>query len=231
MHFEILAEDLSGKRCLEILFPQLRGPNDTFRIISYKGVGRIPKSMKANTDPHKRILLANLPRLLRGYGNTFNGYGSDYEAVVIIVCDLDGRNASGFLEELEALLEECNPQPDTRFCLAIEEGEAWLLGDFPAVKAAYPGAKDGVLSAYVNDSICGTWERLADAVYPGGANALSRKGWQNVGAEKFKWAEDICPRMDIEANHSPSFCSFRDTIRSLRSTTRIARPTELTARR
>ena len=83
------------------------------------------------------------------------------------------------------------------------------------MKSAYPGADDHVLATYVNDSICGTWEKLADAVYPGGARMLSLRGWQGVGAEKARWAEDISPRMDVENNKSPSFCSFRDAIRSL----------------
>ena len=48
--------------------------------------------------------------------------------------------------------------------MAIEEGEAWLLGDIPAIQSVYPNAKNAVLNGYENDSICGTWEKLADAV-------------------------------------------------------------------
>ena len=55
----------------------------------------------------------------------------------------------------------CDPQPETRFCIAIEEGEAWLLGDYQAVEAAYPSVDWNVLRGYRNDEICGTWERLA----------------------------------------------------------------------
>ncbi len=72
-----------------------------------------------------------------------------------------------------------------------------------------------MLAAYVNDSICGTWETLANAVYPGGESALSAKGWQAVGAEKSRWAENITPRMNIEESNSPSFLYFRDTVRAL----------------
>ena len=68
---------------------------------------------------------------------------------------------------------------------------------------------------YVNDSICGTWEKFADAVYPGGAQALSAKGWQAVGAEKSKWAEKVPPHIDISNNNSLSFCYFRDKMREL----------------
>ena len=215
MHVEILVEDLSGKKALDVLVPKIISGQDTFRVHSYKWLGRIPQHMKDATDPSKRILLTNLPKLLKGYGRTFQGYHPSYKAAVVLICDLDERNLQDFLEELRVILNACHPKPEARFCIAIEEGEAWFLGDLPAVKSAYPQADDQVLISYVNDSICGTWEKLADAVYPGGAKALSLKGWQAVGAEKARWADDISPRMDIESNKSPSFCSFRDGIRSL----------------
>ena len=217
MHIEILVEDLSGKRALDVLVPKIIGAQDTFRVHSYRGIGRIPKNMKDASDASKRILLTNLPKLLKGYGRTFQGCAPGYRAAVILVCDLDDKNLKDFLIELHAILDNCHPKPKTHFCIAIEEGEAWFLGDVRAVKSAYPAADDRVLASYVNDSICGTWETLADAVYPGGAKALSNKGWQTVGAEKSRWADDISPRMDPENNASPSFCFFRDRIRSLQT--------------
>ena len=102
------------------------------------------------------------------------------------------------------ILNACNPQPVTRFCFAIEEGEAWFLGDLNAIKSAYPRARDDVLKSYINDSICGTWEKLADAVYQGGASALSAKGWQAVGVEKAKWAEEISSRILLTPKMLPS---------------------------
>lgn len=53
--------------------------------------------------------------------------------------------------------------------------EAWLLGDEKAIEEAYPQAKMPLLRKYVQDSIVGTWEYLADVVYSGGVNALKRK--------------------------------------------------------
>ena len=215
MHIEILVEDLSGKKALEVLVPRIIADHVTFRIHSYRGVGRIPRHMKDAAEANKRILLTNLPKLLKGYGRTFQGYPPNYRAAVIFVCRLYDRSRIRFLAELNTILNACQVRPETHFCIAIEEGEAWLLGDVGAVKAAYPSADDFVLDSYVNDSICGTWEKLADAVYPGGAKALSRKGWQAVGAEKARWAEEIPPRMDVENNASPSFCYFRSELRSL----------------
>jgi hypothetical protein len=214
MHFEILVEDASGKKMLEILLPKILGDGHTSRVIAYRGVGRIPKDMRDSKDAGKRILLDNLPRLLKGYGRTFPSYG-DNGAAVILVCDLDDKCLKSFREELFGILNNCHPKPEARFCIAIEEGEAWLLGDLPAVNEAYPKAKNAILSSYVNDSICGTWEKLADAIYNGGSSTLAALGFYAVGEEKSKWAEAISPRMDISNNNSPSFCYFRNKLLEL----------------
>ncbi len=204
MHFEILVEDQSGKKALDILVPKIVGNAHTFIVHPYKGIGRIPKNMRDSGDASKRILLENLPKLLKGYGKTQAGR-RDFSEVVILVCDLDDKCMKTFREELNNILNACNPMPETRFCFAIEEGEAWFLGDLHAVKAAYPKAKTAVLNSYVKDSICGTWEKLADAVYPGGSSALVAQGWQAIGVEKSKWAEAISLHMTVENNQSPSF--------------------------
>jgi hypothetical protein len=160
-------------------------------------------------------LLTNLPKLLKGYGRTFAGYPKEYHAAVLLVCDIDDRCRKSFRGELQRILAACHPKPKARFCFAIEEGEAWFLGDLNAVKSAYPSAKGAILAAYKNDSNCGTWEKLADAVYPGGVSALSAKGWQAVGVEKSRWAEAIAPLMNTTENRSPSFCYFRDKLQEL----------------
>ena len=208
MHFEILVEDQSGKKTLDILVPKIIGNAHTFKVRSYKGIGRVPNNLRGKSDPNKRILLDQLPRLLKGYGNTFAHYPPDYLAALILVCDLDDKCLKKFRSELHGILNKCTPKPETRFCIAIEEGEAWFLGDIPAVKTAYPKAKDAHLNSYINDSICGTWEKLADSIYPGGCQALSSLGYKLIGAEKIKWAERIAPLMNVENNKSPSFCYF-----------------------
>ena len=113
------------------------------------------------------------------------------------------------------VLDGCHPKPEAHFCIAIEEGEAWFLGDILAVRTAYPKAENAVLDSYINDSICGTWEKLADAVHPGGSTALYNKGWQAIGEEKSKWADAIAPHMNVTVNNSPSFRYFLETIQEL----------------
>jgi hypothetical protein len=219
MHFEILVEDQSGKKALDILVPKIIDPNHTFVVRAYKGIGRLPKNLKGTSDPSKRILLDRLPKLLRGYGKTFAAYGQNYRAAVIVICDLDDQCLKKFKDELLNLLNQCDPQPLTRFCLAIEEGEAWFLGDLDAIAKAYPNAKFNILNSYNNDSICGTWETLADAIYPGGVKKLLKRGGQEVGRQKSLWAEKITPHMNVTENKSPSFRYFYSKMIDLLSET------------
>ncbi len=126
--------------------------------------------------------------------------------------DSDDKDCVKFKQELLAV---CNPRPQTRFRIAIEESEAWLLGDRAAVKSAYPNTKEVVLDGYVQDSVCGTWEVLADAVHSGGSKSLKKAGYPIAGNVKCDWAKEIAPRMDIDSNRSKSFQVFRDVIRNL----------------
>lgn len=212
MHIEILVEDSSGKKLLEILLPKVLGGNGsvhTWRLHSYKGIGKIPGRLSSNGDPSKRILLEQLPRILRGYGKS-----SGVDAVMVVL-DSDGRNCKEFLRELHKMLAACGKVPVTLFRLAIEEMEAWYLGDRKALLTAYPRVRNDVLTRYKQDSVCNTWELLADAIYPGGAKVIRDKGWPLPGQMKHQWAEQIGPWLDVDRNVSPSFKKLRDGLRRL----------------
>jgi len=173
MHIEILVEDSSGEKLLAQLLPRIlgeQGAPHTWRLKAYKGIGRIPPGLSAKADPAKRMLLDQLPRLLQGYGKT---PGID---AVVVVLDTDRRNCKDFLQELKSVAQDCNPSPRTLFRLAVEEMEAWYLGDREALVKAYPRAKRDVLDRYAQDSVCGTWELLADAVHAGGVAAIKKVG-------------------------------------------------------
>jgi len=212
MHIEVLVEDSSGERLLAQLLPKIlgeQGAPHTWRLKAYKGIGRIPKGLTAKADPARRILLDQLPRLLQGYGKT---PGID---AVVVVLDTDRRDCKAFLQELKSLADSCNPAPPTLFRLVIEEMEAWYLGDRAALLKAFPRAKRDVLDRYVQDSACGTWELLADAVHAGGAAAIKKAGWPLPGQLKHEWAEKIGPFMSLHQNASPSFGKFRDGLSRL----------------
>lgn len=207
MHIEVLVEDSSGEKLLAQLLPHIlgeQGEPHTWRLKAYKGIGRIPQGLTAKADPAKRILLDQLPRLLQGYGKT---PGID---AVVVVLDTDRRDCKAFLQELLSVANQCNPAPNTMFRLAIEEMEAWYLGDRAALLNAFPRAKREVLDRYVQDSVCGTWELLADAVHAGGAAAIKKAGWMESGQFKHELAEKIGPFMSLHQNTSPSFGKFRD---------------------
>jgi hypothetical protein len=210
MHLEILVEDSSGAKLIEILLPKLIGQQSqrpTWRVHPYKGIGRIPPNLSPATDAKKRILLDHLPRILRGYRNT-----PGVDAVVVIL-DCDRRDCVRFLQELKGVAESCDFDQKTIFRLAIEEVEAWYFGDRSAVLKAYPRAKRPVLDAYQQDSICGTWERLAEALAYGRSKSGLRTGERSAGVMKHEWADAIGRLMDVENNASPSFQKLRDGLR------------------
>jgi Domain of unknown function (DUF4276) len=214
MHFEILVEDASGELLLGSLLPKILGKNGdshTWRTHAYRGIGRLPKDLRGKTDPWRRILLDQLPRILAGYGRSL----PSTDAAVVVVVDLDERDCIAFKQELLQIQKRCHPRPKALFRLAIEEMEAWLLGDRNAIVKAFPRAKMHVLHSYRQDSICGTWETLADTLFPGGSPALKAEGYPRIGEEKCKWATLIGPHLDVESNLSTSLRVFRSGLLKL----------------
>ena len=214
MHFEFLVEDASGKIALSALVPKILKSNSgghTFRIIAYRGIGKVPKGLRSGANVQARMLLDQLPRLLQGYGQAQR----NFPAAVVVVVDLDRRDRHAFDLEWTGVLNSCEPAPVTLFGVAIEEMEAWLLGDRAALLRAYSRAKPRVLAGYEQDAICDTWELLADAIHAGGAAALKKEGWPAPGRAKCAWATAVAPHMDVETNQSPSFQAFRDGVRGL----------------
>jgi hypothetical protein len=205
-------EDSSGGKLLGILLPKLLGEYGnphTWRIHSYKGIGKIPKNLAATGDPAKRILMDQLPRILRGLGKTPSIEG------IVVMLDSDARDCAVFLGELKKLAKDCGVLGKTIFRLAMEELEAWYLGDRAALVALYPKIKLKVLDKYIQDSPCGTWELLADAICPGGSATIIEKGWRLAGEVKHEWADKIGSRLDPNRNASPSFAKFCDGVRRL----------------
>lgn len=203
MRIEVLVEDSSGAALMQHLMPKLLGGaaiSHDWRIHDFKGVGRIPKKLTQRSDARVKTLLDKLPKMLEGYGK------AGYEAVLVLV-DTDRRDASAFRRELTRLVEQCPHAPKTIFGLATEEVEAWYFGDRTALLQAYPRADKKVLNAYKQDSVCGTWELLADAVLKGGSALLKKQGFYKAGEFKHECANRIGPLMDVSRNLSPSFLS------------------------
>ena len=207
MHFQYLVEDQSGAALIRILMQKIVElyPNATYDCKGFRGIGGFTRK---NTIKETKTgkLLNDLATYLRGFDRSLQSFPS----VIIVVLDSDDHDVQQFRSELEAVAMQNMIKIDHVFCLAVEEIEAWLLGDRHALLSAYPHAKMHVLNTYVQDSICGTWEVLADAVYPGGTSKLSREhaSFIEIGKLKAEWAQNIGIRMDLKSNESPSFNDF-----------------------
>jgi hypothetical protein len=212
MHFVLYIEDISGKKMLDILVPKIISPPLTFRTHPYKGIGTIPKNLRKLPDPIKKTLLDKLPAILRAHGKCSN----PNDLTVIVVVDCDTRDCITFKQELTNVLESCNPKPAAFFRIAIEEIEAWLLGDKMAIEKAYPKMNQPEYLEYKQDSKNGTWEKLADITLSSGvAKSLKKAPYPEIGKQKIEWAQRIGACMDINNNASPSFNCFKKKLEEL----------------
>lgn len=207
MYFYYLIEDRSSECLIHQIMQKVqeKHPDVSYDCKSFKGLGGFTKK---NTVKETRDgkLLNDLATYLRGFNKSLQ-YS---DATVFVVVDNDDRDPDSFRLELAAVAEQNNITIDHVFCIAVEEMEAWLLGDEEALLKAYPTVKQSVLKSYIQDSICGTWEVLADAVYKGGYAKMKKEcqSYKEVGAVKAEWAKQIGKYMVLDMNKSPSFNQY-----------------------
>ncbi|HEX4966436.1 MAG TPA: hypothetical protein VF173_36850 [Thermoanaerobaculia bacterium] len=148
-------------------------------------------------------MLDQLPAKLRAYGRVLN---PATERVLVLV-DLDGDDCGDLKARLLKVLDSCDPKPVVLFRIAIEETEAFYLGDSSAIRKAFPGAKLRRLKTYDQDSICGTWELFQEVI---GARVEDKPGWAEQMADHLgtDWQGG-------QANRSPSFRQFCKGLLSL----------------
>ena len=197
MRLHILVEGRAEEAFLKQWLPRFL-PEHSFIVIPHQGKGRLSANPKKKPDPKQRGLLDQLPAKLRGFGKSLK---TDTDRVVVLV-DLDDQNCLDLKSRLKLLLAYCDPAPIVLFRIAIEETEAFFLGDPPAIKKAFRSAKVGKIKKYEQDSICGTWEFLRDVI-----------GAPSESEDKVSWAQAIGQHLTAEwrgrkANKSPSFRAF-----------------------
>jgi hypothetical protein len=207
MHFQFLIEDQSGQKLIETLIQKVNTmyPEITYNIKSFRGIGGFTlKNTVKETKSGK--LLNDLATYLRGFNRSLQ----NIDSAVFVVLDNDSRKPSLFRQELENVASKNSISIDHVFCIAVEEMEAWLLGDEEALLLAYPRARMSLLHAYVQDSICGTWETLAETIYEGGLKMMKKNcpTYMEKGKQKAEWAMKIGIYMDISRNRSQSFNYF-----------------------
>ena len=214
MYFQFLIEDPSGEEFIHQIMKKLIAeyPETYYKCKSFHGIGGFTKK---NTVKETKTgkLLNDLTTYLKGFNKSLQNMN---DAAIVIVVDNDDRDTDAFYAELESVANNNMITLDHVFCIAVEELEAWLLGDENAILAAYPSAKLPLLRSYEQDSICGTWEVLADMLYKGGRNKLKRNSpyYGETGTLKCEWARNIGAQMDIHNNKSPSFNHFINALES-----------------
>lgn len=167
-----------------------------FDVLPHQGKGRLPANPERAPDPSQRGLLHQLPAKLRGMSHL----GSD--ACVVVLVDADDDDCADLLSQLKTMLSQLRKRPArVLFRIAIEETESWFIADREAVLSAYPRARIGQLKRLRADSVCGAWERLAQAV--GSTNAKGQ-----AVQRKIEWAEQISPHLDLRNPRSPSLGKF-----------------------
>jgi hypothetical protein len=188
-----MVEEFSAERALAFLLPRVI-PGIPFRIRSFQG---------------KHDLLGVLPQRLRGYA----AWPGVTMSRIVVVVDRDNDNCVELRQNLDRIASDAgfHSRGTGRSVLnriAIEELEAWFIGDVPALAAAYPrvpmstGAKRFFRDP---DAIWGTWEALE--------HLLQKHGYHKGGLRKAAAAAAIAEHMNVEKNESRSFQVFRDGLR------------------
>jgi hypothetical protein len=201
MQIEFLVEEISAKAALEQLLPRLL-PGHVCRVRVFEGW---------------QDLLGQLKGLLQGYHKRIFREGQT-DLRVVMLLDGDGicERRKAALESKAAevgLLTKTTARPGEVFHVlnrvAVQELEAWWLGDREAIMAAYPGVKlphfkgtdrNGDAPLKPNDVL---WEVLKK-----GRHFLA-------GKRKTQWATDISQHLDLERNTSSSFQAFREGLAAL----------------
>lgn len=190
MHLVILVEDRSTEAALSTLVPKIV-PGCTFQLHPHQG---------------KSDLIERLPGKLTGYAKWL-----PEDSRIIVVIDQDRSDCVALKRQILAMGERAK-LPSALLCrIAVEELEAWFLGDPAAVATAYPGVprEFGAKKRFRDpDAIPGgTWEALE--------HLLKEAGHFPSGLAKIAAARAISAHMTVDANASRSFQVFREGLRRL----------------
>lgn len=193
MHIELLLEEPSAEAFFKGFLPRILPKGVTWNPIVFQG---------------KADLLLNIEKRLKGYRSWLP---DDWRIVILV--DEDREDCARLKQRLNAAARAAglltksaakNGSFQVLNRIAVEELEAWFLGDPQGLVAAYPGISPNFAakSAYRDpDAIRGgTWEALE--------RLLQRAGYFPGGLAKIELARKMAGSLDPAKNNSRSFQSF-----------------------
>ncbi|BCU79271.1 DUF4276 family protein [Luteolibacter sp. LG18] len=200
MHIELILEEPSAEAFFQGFFPRILPAGTTWNPIVFQG---------------KADLLLQLEKRLKGYSAWIP---EDWKIVVLV--DEDREDCGQLKEKLEAAARAAGLSTKSapkrgRFTvlnrIAVEEIEAWFLGDPMAVSSMFKGVSPyfGSKAGYRDpDAIAGgTWEALE--------RLLQKAGYYPGGLAKMEVARKMAACLDASRNTSKSFRHFVEGITSL----------------
>lgn len=198
MHIEFLLEELSAEKALLELVPRILGNEVSFTTHTFQG---------------KSDLLASLQNRLTGYS-----YWLPNDWRIVVLVDEDRQDCHAIKHQMEQASQQAGlvsksqslgPNFQVLNRIAMEELEAWFLGDPEALRSAFPKVSRSLASntKYWNPDqvVGGTWENLE--------SILQRAGYYKGGLLKTEAASKIASQMVPERNRSQSFRIFLDGLR------------------
>jgi hypothetical protein len=192
MHLEVLVEEPSAEAALDDLLRRI-APECSVKIHAHAG---------------KHDLLGQLPAKIRAYSHILK-VQPDWR--VILLVDEDRQDCRKLKKRVTDLGRSVGMRQNLLTRIAVEELEAWFLGDVGALIAAFPGVPPSLAERRGfrdPDGVAGgTWEALE--------RVLQQAGYFHGGLRKIEAARAIAKRMNVEENQSRSFRVFRDGIRRL----------------
>lgn len=201
VHLEVLVEEPSAKAALQELLPKLLPPETSFAVHAHQG---------------KPALLRKLPGRLAGYA------AMDWPDLrILVLVDQDEEDCIELKAKLERMADENGLVTKSRAAgetfqvvnrIAVEELEAWFLGDAEALRRAYPQvpAQFGSRAPY----------RDPDAIRGGTAEALGRLlhragHFGTALLPKISVAGAVAPHLNPSRNRSRSFRCFCEGVEAL----------------
>lgn len=193
MHLEMLLEEPSAEAFFAGFLPKIMPDGTTWNLIQFQG---------------KTDLLLNLENRLKGYRHWIP---NDWRIVVLV--DEDRQDCMELKKKLETaataagLITRSTARGGAFVVLnriAVEELEAWFLGDVEGLCAAFPRVPTSLANRENfrdSDSVAGgTWEALE--------RVLQKAGHFTGGLGKIELARTMAQHMEPARNRSRSFRCF-----------------------